>query len=341
MREMTHKEIIEFFRPGRIKKRKEIRLEEIIHFNNIDERDKKIFDELINWKNRHINEYFLFPYDFFPKVAAREKRKRIVELKLNRTYTKTKKIAIEQAITPFKLIEHKIRDIREKYEENRFPYSFKGISWRYGEKNKFFYTIDLVEGYYLYFLGRNLIKCKEYFDKDLIIQTSQDFSRLREEYSINRLKKDIEEIGGILTGEVISRSEEKFHKVHIWHVPLVDRKNRGYGVWPDLEKMCSCDVERWEETRYIGPKRQEIFCAHTIAIYAYAFHKDQYRYEQRIFLNPFPLPTKELREMYKTLRKNCFIEEEKRGKVIKRPLNKIEIEIMLNRFILLGLLNLF
>jgi hypothetical protein len=338
MESITHEKIIKFFEPGKLAGREKIRLEDIASSNNIDERDCKIFEELMNWKERYRENYLLFPYDFFPRVSAREKRKRIVELKLDRKYTKSKKIAIEQSITPFKLIKNEITETRERYREERFPYSFKGISWRYRERNKLFYTIDLVEGYYLYFLGKDFIKCKKYFDKDSVIQRGEDFERLREEYNINKLKKDMEEIGGIISGEVISRSEKKLYKVHIWHIPLVDRKNRGFGVWLDLEKMCGCDVERWERTRYIGP-REQIFCAHTIALYAYAYQKDQE--EQKIFLNPFPMPTKELREIYKSLRKNCFIEFEKEGRLVKRPLNKIEIEIMLNRFIILGLVDLF
>jgi len=342
--ENIHKNIIDFFKEGKIKKRNEKTLEEVlryynIDYNNVDERDLKFFSEIL-WKLKYSEEYLLLPYDFFPRVSAREKRKRIVELKLNREDTKSKKIAIEKEITPFKLIKDAINKIREEYKEKRFPYSFKGISWRYGNTNKLFYTTDLIEGYYLYFFGRNLIKCKEYFDKESIAERCQDFKRLSEEYNINRLKKDIEEIGGIISGKVMSRTKEDFHNVHLWHIPLIDKKNRGYGVWLDLEKMCSCDLERWEETRYVGPKKQEIFCAHSIALYAYAYFKDQ-RYQQKIFLIPFPLPSKKLRDIYKCIRKNCFIEKEENGKIIKRPLNKIEIEIMLNRAIILGFSDLF
>jgi len=105
-----------------------------------------------------------------------------------------------------------------------------------------------------------------------------------------------------------------------------------------LTKACKCEAEEWHKVTYVRPKNEELFCAHSIALYWKAWEEDS---RDKIALIPFPPPKEKLKKLYKSLKKNVFIEAEKDGKIIKKPLNKAQIEILLNRAIILNYSDLF
>ncbi|MEM2707751.1 MAG: hypothetical protein QXQ30_01595 [Candidatus Pacearchaeota archaeon] len=323
--------IISFFSPGKIRNRDLKKLEDFIEdIYKIKERDLKLFEEIENWNKNNRNYYLLLPENFFPKTREREKRKRIKELKLSREKTKSIEIIEENIITPHKLFKEELNKIRDNYKKNDYPYSFLGISWRYGNKNKLIWTTELVEGFLLYKLAKEIIEIKGYFDERSIEEfiRRDELQKLKKEYKIYKLTKPIEEIGGIITAKVPSRTQEKFYNVHIKGVPL-----EKWSIWPTINAKCNCDISGWHTTTYIRPKNEEFFCAHIIAAYWAAFNK----YKEKISIIPFFLPTKKLENIYLSLKKNVFIEYENN----KKPLSKTKIEIMLNRAILLNYCNFY
>lgn len=322
------KKIISFFKEGKIENRNPKKLEEIItETYSIIERDIKLIETIKDWYKNYKDYYLVLPEEFFPKIKEKEKRKKIKELKLNREETSSQKIIKEKIITPHKLFKEGIEKVRKKFDS----YSFFGISWRWQNKNKLILTTELIEGYLLFKLAKEIIKVNAYFDKNSIekLIDRDEFQRLKRDYKIYRLTKPIEEIGGILTAEVPSRTREQKYKVWIKGVPLSEWK-----IWPGITIICNCESSGWHVTTYIRPKNEEFFCAHGIAAYWAAYNIYGWQKEGKISLCPFFEPSEELIKIYRSLKKNVFYEDSKSGK--RKPLSKAKIELLLNRAIILG-----
>lgn len=157
---------------------------------------------------------------------------------------------------------------------------------------------------------------------------------------------NVRELGGGFEVQVPSRSTEEPRPVLLLSFPLPKTPEK-YSVWTNLRADHYCPQGFYYALHFRGKIPTKTFCPHEIAAYLrvadYIYHGEgeAKAWEGRLTLLPFALPTQLTVNFYNASKNNVMIAEErtrtikgrKVKKLIKRPLNRAELEILLWKFV--------
>ena len=293
----------------------------------------------------------VLPEGFLYRIDARTVRKNLRPLKLRRINTKHE--AIEQKITPQKLINEKIEQMRRAYElnpeslcEDYAGINYRGITRR---ENKNYLFSDNVEGFLHSKIASTLIQVRRYDTLESLLR-SKDSRRLSKEDRLS-IRRELLKVRKrkmltsekarriILTGNaervvrVPSRSEyNKFYEIKFRRLPVSFSLNdkEFYATWTDLwtEPSCNCDEKKWYIKYVIDPK-EIIHCVHEIAAFRKTLNDDWGRGtpithpSPFIATSPFFKPTQDYIDYYMRWKNQVFA---KKGNSYEH-LSKVYIDI--------------
>lgn len=279
----------------------------------------------------------VLPEGFLYDIDARTVRKNVRPIMLRRIYTKTK--AIEEQITPTKLIKEKIDKLQECYLLNSESLleDFAGINYRgiRDGKIKNYLISDSIEGFQHAEKAGPLIHIKRYDTLENLLKSKasrklsfEDKAKIRRELlKIRKRKIMVPEKARkiILTKQaervvekVPSRSEKgkyynniKFRKIPVSFIP--DDKEF-YASWTDFctEPSCNCKDKVWFIS-YLKPG-QIWHCVHEIAAFRKSIAEDwnegKPAKQPYMATSPFFKPSKKTIELYTKWRNQVFTKKE-------------------------------
>ena len=265
----------------------------------------------------------ILPTGFLYNIDARTVRKNMKPIMLRRIYTKRK--AIEEQITPIKLLKEKIEELRKAYLLN--PESllndFAGINYRgiRDGKIKNYLLSDCIEAFQYAKKAAPLIQIKRYDTLENLLKSKasrnlsfKDKAEIRRELlKIRKRKIMVPEKARqiILTrqaervAKVPSKSERgKFYTMKFRRLPVsfTSEDKEFYASWTDFytEPSCNCADKSW----FISYLRQNQIwhCVHEISAFRKAIAEDwnnkQPVKQPYIATSPFFKPSKQIIELY-------------------------------------------
>lgn len=267
------------------------------------------------------NAALFLPEQILFKVDARTVMKNSKQLKLRRI--KSRKEAIENEITPEKLIKEKIEELQIKYQEGeekliRENYgwiNFRGITDR---KNKNYFIGDAIEAYLYWKEFGNFMNVKRYDTLESLLKEqrreipleiraniAKEIKKIRNRKTLT--EKEREHLGfirGLIIKkqaerivEVPSRSKREYYSIKFRKLPLSfpdsitpELNKEFYGTWQDIViESCPCAENKYFIS-YINPA--EIwYCFHQIVAYrkmiSLDWKKENDSYVPATYPNPY------------------------------------------------------
>ncbi len=288
----------------------------------------------------------VLPEGFLYKVDARTVRKNVRPITLRRVYSK--RAAIEQEITPRKLIREKIRQMQERYQSKpeTLCEDYAGINYRgiTDKKTKNYLISDAIEGFLHAKNAASLIEIKRYDTLENLLKTKamnklpiHEKASIRRELLKIKQRKMLTQISDkprkiILSREAVrivkkvpsTSKREKFYKnIKFRKIPEAfpdnkypDLNKEFHAVWTDfwIEPACTCEDKTWFIS-YLRPN-QIWYCVHEIAAFRKALSMDWQRGKPITYPNPyiasspFFKPNEDAIEFYMKLRNQVFTKKE-------------------------------